>query len=67
MTTLNIKECKAFASQFSTQIRKDTTVCIQYFTLDTHQCNEKQKKKFKKRFNIFIFTDNELTYVEMSK
>lgn len=46
---LDTKECKAFTSEFSPQIRKDTTVCIQYFTSGSHQCNKKTKKKKKSR------------------
>lgn len=55
---LDTKEYKAFTSEFGPQIRKDTTVCIQYFTSGSHQCSKKPKKKknqeFKRRFNIFI-------------
>lgn len=42
---LDTKECKAFTSEFGPQIRKDTTVCIQYFTSGSHQCSKKPKKK----------------------
>lgn len=41
---LNTEKLKAFTSEFNIQIRKDTTISIQYFTLGTHKYNEKTKE-----------------------
>lgn len=47
---------KALTSEFNIQIRKDTTISVQYFTSGSHQCNERQRKNIKNEKETLILS-----------